>query len=268
MHTRNACTYTRPCTCSTRYCTVKHICSDLGDLSYITTAQQSAEVICTQAQIMPTHDSVLCNRPSLVSSHPGQSFGLLVNATFAGCVEAKLVKTPLHFPSLMALRSISGVVLVEVRGEEETVGRRRGHQSASAWRSLQHQRGSSGGCGLVQSRCGCGLRSMLCSIAATQPLLLWCVIDTVVAAYMYMYVHDCGRFVFETGWLSVAMPILLIDTVVAVYMYMTGWLSVTMPILPLPPCRCLSAAPPGGGAALLLSTHTLTPSALWTPVRG
>ena len=249
-----------------------------------------SEVVCTQAQIVPTHNSVLCNRPSLVSSHHGQSFGLLVNATFAGYVE---VKTPLHFPSLvnvtfagnvearlvhfpslMALRSISGVVLVvlvEVRGDEETVGRRRGHQSASSWRSLQHQRGASGGCGLVQSRggCGlvqsrggCGLRSMLCS------LLLWCVIDTVVAAYMYMYVYDCGRFVFETGWLSVAMPILLIDTVVAVYMYMTGWLSVTMPILSLPPCRCLSAAPPGGGAALLLSTHTLTPSPLWTPVRG
>ena len=93
---------------------------------------------------MPTHDSVLCNRPSLVSSHPGQS---LVNATFAGNVEARLVKTPLHFPSLLALRSISGVVLVEVRGEEETVGRRRGHQSASAWRSL-----ASGVCGLVKSR--------------------------------------------------------------------------------------------------------------------
>ena len=61
-----------------------------------------------------------------------------------------------------------------------------------------------GGCGLVQSRGGCGLRSMLCSIAVTQPLLLWCVIDTVVAVYMYRYmyvhvhVHDCGRSVFET----------------------------------------------------------------------
>ena len=135
---------------------------------------------------MPTHDSVLYNRPSLVSSHPGQSLGLLVNATFTGYVEARLIKTPLHFPSLMALRSISGVVLVvlvEVRGEEETVGRRRGHQSASAWRSLQHQRGASGGCGLVQSRGGCGLRSMLCSIAVTQPLLLWCVIDAIVAVY-------------------------------------------------------------------------------------
>ena len=80
------------------------------------------------------------------------------------------------------------------------MGRRRGHQSASTWRSLQHQRGASGGCGLVQSRGGCGLWSMLCSIAVTQPLLLWCVIDTVVAVYMYIYVHDCGRFVFETGW--------------------------------------------------------------------
>ena len=49
---------------------------------------------------------------------------------------------------------------------------------------------SRGGCGLVQSRGGCGLRSMLCSIAVTQPLLLWCVIDTVVAVYMYMYVYD------------------------------------------------------------------------------
>ena len=91
------------------------------------------------------------------------------HCTFAGHVEARLVKTPLHLPSLMVLRSISGmvlVVLVEVRGEEETMGRRRGHQSASARRSLQHQRGASGGCGLVQSRGGCGLRSMLCSMCS------------------------------------------------------------------------------------------------------
>ena len=111
-----------------------------------------------------------------------------------------------------------------------------------------------------------GVVCRACCVAVTQPLLLWCVIDTVVA--VYMYVHDCGRSVFETGWLSVAMPILLIDTVVAVYMYMTGWLSVAMSILPLPPCRCLSAAPPGGGAALLLSTHTLTPSPLWDTSEG
>ena len=31
-----------------------------------------------------------------------------------------------------------------------------------------------------------------------------------------------------------------------------------MTILPLPPCRCLSAAPPGGGATLLLNTHPHT----------
>ena len=97
----------------------------------------------------------------------------MVNVTFAGHVEARLVKTPLHFPSLMVLRNLSGVGGVggsERRGGDS--GEEGGHQSASSWRSLQHQRGVSGGCGLVQSRGGCGLQSMLCSIYSSYPALV------------------------------------------------------------------------------------------------